>query len=252
MFQDELRQLLDDLKKAAGALSAAIIRPEEDRRQRVLRPAPEVAANEESAEAGSEEVADERIVPLGGGSFLVVRFAAPGIMRLSRAVQDRIGDLSARAQESFAGARVVRAYATEDVEIAAFSEANSALVQETIGLARRRAVMQGAVYALGGLGQLSVLYVGGRMVIGGELAFGDLGAFLAYVAMLVWPMISVGWVVSALQRAAAAIQRIDEVMTEPVEESVRTPPPDCCPADLNGDRLVDVLDFFLVLGAWDQ
>lgn len=156
---------------------------------------------------------------------LVVRFAAPGIMRLSRSVQDRIGDLSARAQESFAGARVVRAYATEDVEIEAFSAANQGLVEETLGLARRRAVMQAAVYALGGLGQLSVLYVGGRMVIANELRFGDLGAFMAYVAMLIWPMVSVGWVVSAVQRAAAAIQRIDEVMSVPVEESVSTLPP---------------------------
>jgi hypothetical protein len=76
MFQDELRQLLDDLNEAAGALSAAIIRPEEDRRQRVLRPAREIDDESEPAGEGSEEVADERIVPLGGGAFLLVRFAA--------------------------------------------------------------------------------------------------------------------------------------------------------------------------------
>ncbi len=63
------------------------------------------------------------------------------------------------------------------------------------------------------------------MVIANELRFGDLGAFMAYVAMLIWPMVSVGWVVSAVQRAAAAIQRIDEVMSVPVEESVSTLPP---------------------------
>jgi ATP-binding cassette subfamily B protein len=58
----------------------------------------------------------------------------------------------------------------------------------------------------------------------GQLGFGDLGAFLAYVGMLIWPMISVGWVVSALQRSAAALQRIDEVLREPVEVSVTTEP----------------------------
>jgi ATP-binding cassette subfamily B protein len=171
----------------------------------------------------SVEVTLAALVPLLG-IVLVVRLVAPGIMRLSRAVQDRIGDLSARAQESFAGARVVRAYATEDVEIAAFERENRLLVKETLGLARRRAVLQGTVYMLGGLAQLAVLVYGGHLVLEGALGFGDLVAFLAYVLMLVWPMISVGWVVSAIQRAAAAIQRIDEVMSEPPEERVLVEP----------------------------
>ena len=158
------------------------------------------------------------------GIGLVVRLLAPGIMRRSRAVQDRIGDLSARAQESFAGARVVRAYASEDVEIAAFAEANRRLVAETLGLANRRAWMQGLVALLGGLASLVVLVYGGRLLLSGDLGFGDLVAFMAYVSMLIWPMISVGWVVSAVQRAAAAIQRIDEVMTQPAEQEVVTEP----------------------------
>jgi ATP-binding cassette subfamily B protein len=156
--------------------------------------------------------------------MLAVRLQAPGIMRRSRAVQDRIGDLSARAQESFAGARVVRAYATEDIEVDAFSNANQALVKETLGLARRRALLTSSVYLLGGLAKLAVLVYGGRQLIAGEIGFGDLVAFLGYVSLLIWPMISVGWVVSALQRAAAAIQRIDEIMSEPPERDVLTEP----------------------------
>ena len=158
------------------------------------------------------------------GIGLVVRLLAPGIMRRSRAVQDRIGDLSARAQESYSGARVVRAYASEDVEIAAFAEANQRLVAETLGLAHHRAWMQGLVALLGGLANLVVLVYGGRLLLSGDLGFGDLAAFMAYVSMLIWPMISVGWVVSAVQRAAAAIQRIDEVMTRPAEQEVVTEP----------------------------
>lgn len=163
------------------------------------------------------------LAPLVAIGF-VVRMLAPRIMRRSRAVQDRIGDLSARAQESFAGARVVRAYASEDVEIAAFEHENQRLVAETLGLARHRAWMQGLVALLGGLANLVVLVYGGHLVIAGALGFGDLAAFLAYVGLLIWPMISVGWVVSALQRAAAAIQRIDEVLTEPAEPDVVTEP----------------------------
>lgn len=163
------------------------------------------------------------LVPLLSIAF-VVRGLGPGIMRLSRAVQDRIGDLAARAQESFAGARIVRAYATEDIEIEAFARKNRALVTETLGLARRRAVLTASVYALGGLAQLVVLVYGGFRMLAGDFGFGDMGAFLAYMGMLVWPMISVGWVVSALQRAAAAIQRIDEVMRKAPERSVLVEP----------------------------
>jgi ATP-binding cassette subfamily B multidrug efflux pump len=156
---------------------------------------------------------------------VVVRILAPGIMERSRRVQDRIGDLSARAQESVSGARVVRAYATEDVEVAAFARENEGLVKEALGLASRRALLTGGLFTLGGLAELAVLYVGGRRVMEGTLGVGDLTAFLAYVGMLVWPMISIGWVVSAIQRAGAAMQRIDEVFRAEPERPVTTDPP---------------------------
>jgi ATP-binding cassette subfamily B protein len=155
------------------------------------------------------------------GILLVVRLTAPAIMRRTRAVQARTGDLSARAQESFAGARVVRAYATEPLEIEAFGAVNEELVHETVQLARLRAVMSGLIYVLGGGAELVVLLYGGTQVMEGTLTLGDLLPLLAYVGMLIWPMISVGWVVSAIQRAAAAMRRINEVLDTPPEQSVR-------------------------------
>ncbi|MDJ0976691.1 MAG: ABC transporter ATP-binding protein [Planctomycetota bacterium] len=153
----------------------------------------------------------------------VVRLLGPGIMSRTRAVQDRLGDLSARAQESFAGARVVRAYATEELEIEAFSAVNEELVHENIGLAKYRAMMRGGLFALGGAAELVVLWYGGTLVARGEMSLGDLVPLLAYVGLLIWPMISVGWVVSALQRAAAAMRRINEVMDHPPEQATRIP-----------------------------
>ncbi len=156
--------------------------------------------------------------------MLVVRLIGPGIMRRTRAVQESIGDLSARAQESFAGARVVRAYATEDVEEDAFAVENQALVRETLGLANFRAVLTGSLYILGGGANLAVLWYGGHQVIDGALGVGYLATFMLYVGMLIWPMISVGWVVSAFQRSAAAIERIDEIFDQPGEADVRLLP----------------------------
>ena len=158
------------------------------------------------------------------GILLVVRLTAPAIMRRTKAVQARTGDLSARAQESFAGARVVRAYATEPLEIDAFASVNKELVHETVQLARLRAIMSGLIYVLGGGAELVVLLYGGTQVMDGALTLGDLLPLLAYVGMLIWPMISVGWVVSAIQRASAAMKRINEVLDTPPEESVRAEP----------------------------
>ncbi len=154
----------------------------------------------------------------------LVRIIGPSIMRRTRAVQDRIGALSARAQESFAGARVVRAYATEDVEENAFGAENAELVRETLGLAKYRALLTGGLYMLGGSAQLIVLWYGGNRVIAGDLELGFLATFMLYVGMLIWPMISVGWVVSAFQRSAAALARIEEILDTPAETSVRTEP----------------------------
>ncbi|MFM8980343.1 MAG: ABC transporter ATP-binding protein, partial [Planctomycetia bacterium] len=159
------------------------------------------------------------LVPLV--SILVfVKLLSPAIFRRTRAVQDRTGDLSARAQESFAGARVVRAYATEEVEEQAFRQASEALVAETLALARVRAWMTAGLFVRGGAAELVVLVLGGRLVIEGQLSAGDLLAYLAWVSMLIWPMISVGWVVSALQRSAAAATRIEEVLSAPAEQAV--------------------------------
>ena len=151
----------------------------------------------------------------------LVRILGPVIMRHTRSVQARIGDLSARAQESFAGARVVRAYATEGVEEAAFRSENEGLVKETLDLAKARAILTGGLYILGGSAQLVVLWYGGTRVIAGDLPLGYLATFMLYVGMLIWPMISVGWVVSSFQRSAAAIERINEIFAEATEVESR-------------------------------
>jgi ATP-binding cassette subfamily B protein len=180
-----------------------------------------------------------------GPLLLVLLFTwllAGSIMRRSRSVQDRVGDLSARAQESFAGARVVRAYATEDVETSSFRAENEALVRETIGLAKVRARLTAGLYVLGGLTELAVFAYGGWLVTRGQVRVGDLTAFLAYTSLLLWPMISIGWVMSAFQRSTAAVQRIDEVMNEPAERSTLAEPA-TAPGRFRGDLAVRGLTF---------
>jgi len=172
---------------------------------------------------------------------IVVRAMGPGIMRGTRAVQDRLGDVSARAHENAAGARVVRAYAKEPIEEAQFGEASRALLEQTLSLARRRAWLSSWLYLLGGAAELVVVVQGGLLVMSGELEPGFLVTFLAYVGMLLWPMISVGWVVSAFQRSAAAMARIDEVLDHPPEASFRGEA--CVPDPIRGHLSVRRLTY---------
>ena len=151
------------------------------------------------------------------GVAIVVRVLAPSILRRSKAVQERVADLSARAQESFAGARVVRAYATEDLENAAFARRSDLLLVETLGLARRRAALSGGLRLMGYVAVLCVLWFGGHQKMAGRIDHGTLVAFLAYGDMLLWPMISLGYVLASFQRAAGAMQRLDEILLEPPE-----------------------------------
>lgn len=159
------------------------------------------------------------LVPLVGIA-LVVRRISPSILRRSRGVQDRLGDLSSRAQESFSGARVVRAYAVEEREKEAFRGLTERLIAETLGLARSRAFMSAGLRLMGDLGLLAVVWVGGRLVMDHEADVGTLVAFLLYLDMLLWPMISLGYVLASFQRASAAMTRIDEVLATPAEPDV--------------------------------
>lgn len=182
------------------------------------------------------------LVPLAGIA-LVVRLLSPSILRRSRAVQERLGDLSAKAQESFAGARVVRAYALEDLERAEFRARNDVLLEESLGLARSRALMSGGLRLMGDLGLLAVVWLGGRLVTEARADVPTLVAFLFYLDMLLWPMISLGYVLASFQRASAAMKRLDEVFDAPQEPSTTLPPAPALPARLRGAISVRDLTF---------
>ncbi len=159
------------------------------------------------------------LLPLAGIAA-IVRLVSPAILRGSRAVQDRTADLSARAQENFAGVRVVRSYATEDRETAAFRAVNERLVGETLGLARSRAYMTGGLRLMGDAALVAVVWLGGRLVMDGTTDKGTLLAFLVYLDMLLWPMISFGFTLASFQRASAAMGRIEEILKAPREADI--------------------------------
>jgi ATP-binding cassette subfamily B protein len=110
--------------------------------------------------------------------------------------------------------RVVRSYRQERAETEHFRQLSETYLQRNLSLAR----VQGAFYPLltllGGASGLVVLYAGGRLVMSGAVSVGEFVAFGVYLAMLVWPMIALGWAVNLVQRGAASMGRINQLFRE--------------------------------------
>lgn len=155
------------------------------------------------------------LVPL-----LLVLVAARRLMPLmhdsSVAVQESLSNLSAQSQESFSGARVVKAFAREDHELSRFSKTAFTYIHDAVRMALLRARFHVIIEVMAGIVTVGLLYFGGRRVIDGSLSFGLFAAFFGYFTLLIWPMIAIGWTLSLFERAKVALSRLDEVFsTEP-------------------------------------
>jgi len=155
------------------------------------------------------------LIPLPLLSFSV-GFFGQRIHRRFEEIQAHFARLSAVVQENLSGVRVVRAYAQEAAATERFAVLNREYVGKNRGLIRLWALFYPAMGFLAGLGAVVVLWLGGSLVIHGRLTLGQFVAFNVYLAMLIWPMIALGWVVNLFQRGAASYRRMREILdTEP-------------------------------------
>src|SRR6185503_10227018 len=151
------------------------------------------------------------LVPLLFVSFLVRHFGRRIHDRFEK-VQEQLATINALVQENLAGARVVRAYAQEDAELARFEAANREHLRRNRELIKMFGSLYPGIQLLMGSGVLLVIWLGGRMVIAGTITLGEFVAFGAYLAMLHWPMIALGWVVNLFERGEASMGRLLEIM----------------------------------------
>jgi ATP-binding cassette subfamily B multidrug efflux pump len=156
------------------------------------------------------------LIPLALVSILVRHYGRQMHDRFEE-VQAQLAEMSALVQESLAGVRVVRAYAQEDHEESRFADANEEYVSRSRRLIRITGILYPGIQFLMGLGALTVLWLGGRMVVAGAITLGQFVAFGVYLAMLQWPMIALGWVVNLFERGEASMGRIDAILDAGVE-----------------------------------
>ncbi len=153
------------------------------------------------------------MVPLSLLSW-AVRVIGPRVHLATRLAQESLSDLSSAAQENFSGMRVVKSYSMQEREIASFRKLCDVYYDRSL-VSERISNWMGPI--VGGVGETAVLLlilVGGNMILAGELSLGDLVKFSGYQAMLIWPMISIGWVVNQVHRGVASVGRLDQVFSE--------------------------------------
>lgn len=138
--------------------------------------------------------------------------------RRSRAVQEQFGDLTARVIENLNGIRVVKAYATEQIEVERFEDLSDTQVSLSMRLARVQAVFFPVFTIVLETGTLLVLWIGGSDVVRGDLTVGDFVRYTWYLGWVTGPMVGLGWTLSLYQRGIASIERLNEVLLRPDPE----------------------------------
>jgi ATP-binding cassette subfamily B protein len=152
-------------------------------------------------------------LPLPFASILVQYFGARIHTRFER-IQAMFSDISAQAEENFSGARLIRAFAQEEAQIAAFEEANREYIRRSLLLARLMAMLWPTLEFVLGVSLMITLLVGGREVVQHHISVGQFTSYNVYMVQLTWPMIAIGWVTNLVQRGAASVTRIHQLMTE--------------------------------------
>jgi len=137
-------------------------------------------------------------------------------------VQQRIAELTAVAEESISGVRVIKAFAREDRQRDRFNAATDRVFEQSMIAARLSAFYQPLIGFLPQLGLAAVLLIGGHRVINGELSLGGFAAFYTYLLMLIGPMRGLGMSLGLAQRATASGARIFEILDR--EPQITSPP----------------------------
>jgi ATP-binding cassette subfamily B protein len=166
-----------------------------------------------------------RISPMLTGVSLLI---APAVVYLSREygrafhlrhrlVQESLASMNGALQENVSGIRLVKAFTLEAKEEERFSGECERYYRHNLAVARTSAAFHVAIGLLAGAGVALVLFLGGRAVIQGALTLGGFVAFNAYLAMLSFPTMAMGWVINLFQRGNSAMGRINEFLQLPVE-----------------------------------
>lgn len=147
---------------------------------------------------------------------LLLRFVQK-IGPLFRGVQQTLGELNTVLQEDLAGVKTIRTYSREDYETQRYKAVNDELLEKNLTTVYTFSNNFPFVFFLANLGTLAIVLYGGLQVIGGSLSVGELIAFNTYLAFLLFPILTIGFLAAGISRAGASSQRVFEILDAPLD-----------------------------------
>ncbi|MBF0134364.1 MAG: ABC transporter ATP-binding protein [Magnetococcales bacterium] len=178
------------------------------------------------------------------------RLLTKRLYRLSRNVADSFGKLSGFVQESITGIAVIRTHAREEHWCHQFATQAHHLYDANMAHAKLQSLFSPLTMLSGGMGAILLLFFGGHKVAEGNMTIGDFVAFSGYLAILIWPTVGFGWILTVMQRGLASLERVGRILdaqpfmtpaiTHPGEQDKTT--------RWRGDIRIDALDFSFVNG----
>jgi ATP-binding cassette subfamily B multidrug efflux pump len=174
--------------------------------------------------------------------ILLARGFGRGLHRWSIAVQEGLAELSNYLHETISGIAVVKTYAMEGVTRDRFAEVNETLLRRHLKLVRMNGAMPAIVGLLPSTAMLIILWVGGSKILDGRMTTAEFFVFAMLIYQLTFPTFIMGWVFSLVQRGAAAMQRIDEVLA--TEPSIADRPDSVAVDELRGEIEFRSLSFY--------
>jgi ATP-binding cassette subfamily B protein len=155
-----------------------------------------------------------------------VFFMAQMVHHRSEKLQEQYSTLTSRVQEALSGIRVLKAYTREEAEAEAFDEESEQYKARNLDLALIESAWRPSFLLLVGLSTIIVVWMGGRLVAEGVITIGNIAEYIIYINMMTWPVASLGFVITMIQRASASVIRLQKIMdTEPaIADGPRTTP----------------------------
>jgi ATP-binding cassette subfamily B protein len=144
---------------------------------------------------------------LAGAVFFMARM----VHRRSDLLQQQYSALTSRVQEALSGIRVLKAYTREAAEAEAFDEESRAYRARNLDLAWVESAWRPSFLLLVGVSTVIVVWMGGRLVTEGAITIGNIAEYIIYINMMTWPVASLGFVITMIQRASASVQRLQRI-----------------------------------------
>lgn len=136
-------------------------------------------------------------------------------------IQEQYSRIAGKAQETFSSIRLIKAFNRNEYEQKRFEEESEQYRKKKLRLDLVESLFHPTLNMLIGVSVLIVIWKGGIMVIENTITLGNIAEFVIYVAYLTWPVASLGYTVNRLQKSLASWERIDDMLTEPVQIASR-------------------------------